>query len=152
MDLAEILQKIANIGIPIGVIILLGLIKIPKLEINIWKWFGKLIGKTINEDLTQKVDKIEEKVDALEKNDKEQERSYAENRALSCRRRIIQFADEIRRGLGHSQEGFNIVLNDITNYTNYCNSHPGFKNDQAGASIELIKEVHAKCLRENNFL
>lgn len=152
MDFAEIITKILNIGIPTVLIVLLGLIKIPKLEINIWKWLGKAIGKSINEDVTNKIDVIEKKIDALEKNDEQQEKLHNEDKARACRRRIIQFADEIRRNLGHSQEGFNIVLKDITDYTNYCDTHPGFKNDQAKASIKIIEDVYAESLKENNFL
>ena len=152
MDLAEILNKVANIGIPIGVIILLGFIKIPKIELNIWKWLGKAIGKALNAEVMTKISGIEKKVDTLEKNDESQTRIYNEDKARSARRRIIQFADEIRRKIDHSQEGFNIVLNDIKMYTDYCDNHPGFKNDQAKVSIKIIEDVYAECLKENKFL
>lgn len=152
MDLLDIFNKVANIGIPVVLIILLGLIKIPKLEINIWKWLGKVIGKAINADVMTKIGNIEKKVDTLEKNDETQTRTYNEDKATSARRRIIQFADEIRRKIDHSQEGFNIVLHDIKMYTNYCDTHPGFKNDQAKVSIKIIEDVYAECLKENKFL
>ena len=152
MDLLDIFNKVANIGIPVVLIILLGMIKIPKLEINIWKWLGKAIGKAINADVMTKIGNIEKKVDTLEKNDETQTRTYNEDKATSARRRIIQFADEIRRKIDHSQEGFNIVLNDIKMYTNYCDTHPGFKNDQAKVSIRIIEDVYAECLKENKFL
>ena len=58
MDLLDIFNKVANIGIPVVLIILLGLIKIPKLEINIWKWLGKAIGKAINADVMTRLIKM----------------------------------------------------------------------------------------------
>ena len=152
MDLLEILNKVANIGIPIGVIILLGLIKIPKLEINIWKWLGKIIGKAINDDVLKKIDKIEKKVDQIEKHDKEQDAERDEDNAEDARRRIITFADEIRLKIEHSEEMFNNVLDDITFYEKYCDTHTGFKNDKAKASIELVHKIYKECLEENKFL
>ena len=41
-------------------------------------------------------------------------------RADMCRIRILRFSDELRRGVNHSEESFNNVLEDIDNYTEYC--------------------------------
>lgn len=159
MDLVEILNKIGGVVLPTVIIILFGFIKIPKLEINIWKWLGKVIGKALNEEVVKRLDTMETKVDNLstelddvKESNKNQDARYEKDRALSARRRIIQFADEIRRKIDHSQEGFNIVLKDITFYNNYCETHPGFKNDQAKASIKIIDDVYAECLKEDKFL
>lgn len=159
MDILEILSKAGGIVLPTALVILFGLIKIPKLEINIWKWLGKAIGKSINEEVMKRIGDMETKLDtfsdeltSIKENNKHQDERYEKDRALSARRRIIQFADEIRRKIDHSQEGFNIVLKDITFYSNYCDTHPGFKNDQAKASIKIIDDVYAECLKEDKFL
>ena len=44
MDASQILEILRNGGIGLG-IFLLTLIKIPKLEINIWGWLARKLGK-----------------------------------------------------------------------------------------------------------
>jgi hypothetical protein len=76
----------------------------------------------------------------------------AENDAKQARRRIIVFSDECRRGMLHSSEHFDSVLDDITFYRNYCETHPGFKNEKAAHSIKYVEEVYDKAKRENAFI
>lgn len=76
----------------------------------------------------------------------------AEQDARQARRRIINFSDECRRGLLHSSEHFDSVLDDITFYKRYCDEHPRFKNEKAVHSIEYVEEVYDKTKRENKFI
>ena len=55
MELLEIAKYLGG-GI---LIILLGLIKIPKLELNIWNWLGRLIGRSLTKELDEKLDVME---------------------------------------------------------------------------------------------
>ena len=41
------------------VVILVGLIKIPKLELNIWNWLGRAIGRSLTKELNEKLDVLE---------------------------------------------------------------------------------------------
>lgn len=76
----------------------------------------------------------------------------AENDAKQARRRIIVFSDECRRDILHSSEHFDDVLEDITFYRHYCETHPGFKNEKAAHSIKYVEEVYDKAKRENSFI
>ena len=71
---------------------------------------------------------------------------------LQTRRRIIDFADECRRGTKHSEEHFNNVLQDITEYERYCKTHENFENRQAVSSISFVISVYEKCRDENSFI
>ena len=88
----------------------------------------------------------------LKQNNKDQDAARAKDKALEARRRILQFADEIRRGVQHSMEHFNNVLEDITSYKEYCRAHEDFQNDKAVRSIQRIEEVFDECMRNNDFL
>lgn len=79
-------------------------------------------------------------------------KSDAESDARQARRRIINFSDECRRGLLHSSEHFDSILDDITFYRQYCEDHPKFKNEKAAHSIKYIEEVYDKTKRENAFI
>ena len=75
-----------------------------------------------------------------------------ENDAKQARRRIIVFSDECRRGMLHSSEHFDSILDDITFYRQYCDDHPKFRNEKAAHSIKYIDDVYDKTKRENAFI
>lgn len=76
------------------------------------------------------------------------------HRADMCRARILRFSDELRRGISHSEESFNNILEDIDNYISYCTQHESvYINSKANAAIRNIKTTHDKCIRgELDFL
>ena len=96
-------------------------------------------------ELSGKINDVHTTLDAHIKAD-------AENDAKQARRRIIVFSDECRRGLLHSSEHFDNVLDDITAYRNFCETHPGFKNEKAAHSIKYVEEVYDQTKRENKFI
>lgn len=69
-----------------------------------------------------------------------------------CRTRILRFNDEVIRGLHHTQEHFDDVLDDITSYNAYCEAHKDFKNEKAVMAIANVRRVYAECVKHNSFL
>lgn len=96
-------------------------------------------------ELSEQIDTVQDTLDSHIKAD-------AENDARQARRRIIVFSDECRRGMLHSSEHFDNVLDDITAYRNFCETHPGFKNEKAAHSIKYVEEVYDQTKRENKFI
>lgn len=144
-------------------LLLLTLIEITPIKINPWSWIAKTIGKALNQDLVNEVKEIQSthkkdqkeneiRLDALENSQSEFEKYYKRDDAKSARRRILNCADELRRGVEHSQEFFDDVLDDISYYNNYCKENPDFENMKAVVAIEFITETYHKCLKNNNFL
>ena len=76
---------------------------------------------------------------------------FGEHSAIACRVRILKFMDEILEGWEHSHDSYVQVMQDITNYLNYCREHPEFKNHQTEASIKHIKNDYQERLEKNNF-
>ena len=76
------------------------------------------------------------------------------HRTDMSRARILRFSDELRRGISHSEESFNNILEDIDNYISYCTQHESvYINSKANAAIRNIKTTHDKCIRgEMDFL
>ena len=151
-------------GISGGVtLIILTLLQIAPVKINPWSWlakrlggfFGwlaKRIGKAINGEVISELGEIKRKLADLEERDRSQDLARSEDKALDARRRILQFADEIRRKVRHSEEHFNNVFEDIKYYKTYCREHADFENDKARISIKIIEDTYEKCSRENDFL
>lgn len=128
-----------------ALLILATLLQIAPIKINPWSWLAKNIGKALNGEVVEKVDSLERNVEKL--------RSECEERAATnCRTRILHFGDEILHNVKHSKEHFDQILLDITDYEQYCNNHPHFKNNVAVATIKRITEVYEDCVESNDFL
>ena len=123
-------------------------LQIAPIKINPWTW----IGKALNGDVITELEGIKDRLTELEKHDEQQDATRDRDKALDARRRILRFADEIRRKERHSEEHFNNVLDDITFYKGYCEAHKDFANDRARLSIKRIEEVYEQCARDNSFL
>lgn len=138
-DLIKILQD--NSLIHFAVIIAVCFIKIPKIELNIWG----IIGKSINKDVTSKVNNLNSEVSEL-KNDFE---VHAVN---SCRERILRFNSEIMSdNKTHNKEYYDEILSDIDKYEHYCLNHPDYPNNKAMLSIENIKKTYSDLLERGDF-
>ena len=94
--------------------------------------------------IIEMIQKLDEKIDKLDG-------ELSERSAISCRVRILKFMDEILEGWEHSYDSYVQVMQDITNYLNYCREHPDFKNHQTEASIEYIKNDYQEHLEKNDF-
>lgn len=141
----EQLNVYAHTGMIGLLVILAGMIKIPKLELNIWNWIGRGIGRSINREVMEQVKNLSEKVDTIETN--------AElERVRDSRQRILRFNDEILCGQRHSKEHFDEILDDITVYEHYCNNHKEYENNKAVLAIATIKKTYDNCMNTHDFL
>lgn len=139
------LNNLAQHGMIGLLVILAGMIKIPKLELNIWNLIGRTIGRSINKEVLEKVSHLSQEVDTLKK-DEELER------ARQARQRILRFNDEILFNKRHSKEHFDEILDDIDTYEEYCRTHEDYENNKAVLAIATIREVYKDCLKTHDFL
>ena len=144
MDFLE-LNSLAQHGMIGLLVILAGMIKIPKLELNIWNLIGRTIGRSINKEVLEQVNILSKEVDTLKK-DEELER------ARQARQRILRFNDEILFNKRHSKEHFDEILDDIDTYEEYCRTHEDYENNKAVLAIATIREVYKDCLKTHDFL
>lgn len=149
MDYINTIAQYGAIGV---LIILAGMIKIPKIELNLWNWIGRTVGRSINKemmdqvnDLQSEIKNVKREVDMLKK-DEELER------VRMARQRILRFNDEILFGKRHSKEHFDEILDDIDTYEEYCRTHEDYENNKAVLAIATIREVYKDCLKTHNFL
>lgn len=126
-------------------VILAGMIKIPPLEINFWGWLGKQVGRAINGELEEKIDKLTDDLESF-KNQEELENMR------QARQRILRFSDEILFDQKHSKEHFDEILEDIDLYEKYCHEHEDYENNRAELAIASIREIYRECLKNHNFL
>lgn len=150
MTITEMIAAVAGGG---GVIcLLMTVVQISKIQINPWSWVARHIGRAINGEVMEQVEKINTKVSRLEI-DIGNARLADERRDIEQRRvRILRFGEEILRGIHHTKEHFDQILIDATSYENYCAAHPDFQNDVTVETIQHIKSVYKKCWEEHSFL
>jgi len=155
MDFLEI-NNLAQGGVIGLLVILMGMIKIPKLELNIWNLIGRTIGRSINREAMQQADNfsksINSRMDDLSQKVEDLEKAEELERVRFARQRILRFNDEILCGQKHSKEHFDEILDDITVYEHYCNDHEDYENNKAVLAIKTIKRVYDQCMITHDFL
>lgn len=114
------------------------------------KWHQQSIN--IREDINGSLRLLGDKIDSTNKTLQELQQSNGEDKATTCRYRIIRFDDEIRHGTRHSKEHFDQIIDDIDEYEAYCGEHKDYKNNKAVLAIENIKRIYQNCVNEGTFL
>ena len=114
------------------------------------KWHEQSIA--IRTELTDSINGLGEKLDSVNRSIGELRQENGENQASTFRYRILRFDDEIRHDAKHTKEHFDQILEDITEYEKYCNSHPDYRNNKAVLAIENIKRIYRECSDEGTFL
>lgn len=98
---------------------------------------NKLSKKIKVDELLEKFNALDYKVDC--------------NKADDCRRIILNFNGEIKRGIHHDEEQFNEVIRLIDKYEIFCRDNPDYPNNKAVLAIENIKNVYKKAYSKNDF-
>lgn len=157
MNLNDFLNNLNLGNLSFIVIMVLSLVEISPIKINPWsvliKWIAKLLGivdlKTEIVQVRDRMDELEKKIDQMKISEEEKEQL---KEALAARRRILRFNDELLLKIKHSKEMFNDILKDITDYDNYCRTHPDFVNQRAVFAEQNVGKAYKKCMEENDFL
>lgn len=140
MELSEIL-----LGSSGASLIIMTLVQLAPIEINPWTALARAVGRSINREVIDKVDKLTKDVQTIRK-------EAAEQTAVNYRARILRFGDEVIHGTEHTKEHFDQVLHDITEYERYCLANPEFVNNMTALTSERIKKIFMECMEKNNFL
>lgn len=153
----EFIQSLTSGQWTILIIALLSLIQITPIKINPWSWLGKQIGRVINKEVMEKQDAyLKESQDYRLNNDmqiKNLSNKFDKRNAEDTRNRILRFGDEVKnKQIRHSEEYYNQILADITDYDKYCREHPNFQNERTVVTTKIIKGAYEDHIKNNDFL
>jgi len=95
-------------------------------------------------EIMQAIADLEKKVDLLDAKGEMRE-------AVNKRVRILRFEDELQEDRQHSKDSFAQVMSDITEYENYTERNPSFKNRQTEATIAHISKVYNERLEKHDW-
>ena len=101
------------------------------------KLANKLEKKFSVDDISKKLDSLENKIDL--------------NKAENKRACVLRFNGEIKHGIHHDEEEFNECLSAIDYYEDYCRQHPDYPNSKAVMAIANVKKVYEKAYSKNDF-
>ena len=120
------------------------LVQITPIKINPWTWLARKIGRAINGEVIDRVDTLAATV--------ERNQEIADERAAKDSRiRILRFGDELLHDRRHSKEHFDQILQDITEYEHYCETHPKFKNNMTRLTTQKIMEAYSEVWDSHDF-
>ena len=120
-------------------------IQISPIKVNPWSWAAKKIGRALNSEMYDRMDRLEKQINKVEAD-------IAERSAKSSRAKILRFGNEVRSHQKHTKEYFDEILAEITEYDQYCDEHPDFKNRMTENTSEIIQQTYRKCMDEDDFL
>lgn len=135
------------------VAIAMTLIEVTPIKVNPWSAFGRWIGRIFNGDVLKKLDTLEKGQHETRKRLDEHIRVDDERDANLHRQRILRFNADLMKGDDcYTHEYFVDVLHDIDEYEDFCESHPGYKNNRAVMAIANIKRVYEQHEKDEDFL
>lgn len=157
MTIMETIQSISGWGWGGIIILILSLIQIAPIKLDPWTWIATNLGRALNKEVLEKQDHMQLESQEYRKNNDMQIRNlsnkFDKRAAEDARNRILRFGDEIKtKQIKHSEEFYNQVLADITDYEKYCKEHPNFKNERTVATEKIIKEAYAEHVKNDDFL
>lgn len=160
-ELLELFRQINAGALGWGVIIAaaLSLIQIAPIQINPWSFIAMHLGRALNGEMLERLDRNEEHtievkkdVDELREFIRNVDYKIDEDRAITARVRILRFNDELLEEKRHSKEAYDQVLSDIDVYDSYCEQHPEFKNNKTKMSASNIIDSYETRLKKHDFL
>jgi hypothetical protein len=149
MDYINTIAQYGAIGI---LIILAGMIKIPKIELNLWNWIGRTVGRSINKEMMDQVNDLQSEIKGMKTEIDTLKKEEELERVRQARQCILRFNDEILFEKRHSKEHFDEILDNIDIYEEYCRTHEEYENNKAVLAIATIREVYKDCLKTHDFL
>lgn len=135
-----------------GLLLIMSLLQISKININPWTAVFGWIGRQLNHELFTKVAGLEKRMETIQTDVNTIREEGRERHAKDCRVRILRFADEIYLGTNHSQEHYKQILGDIKSYDTYCDTHEDFENQIAVSAIRQIKNRYDLHIQQHDFL
>lgn len=155
MDISTLISQLKGVGLGNVVIIatiVMSLVQITPIKLDPWTALFRWIGKLINGELMEEVKSIKDEINELKRKTDEAEAQRERDRAEAARKEILIFDDELRRGIDHSEELFNQVLDSINLYKKFCHNHPDYENSKAVNAISHINETYKHIKAENKFI
>lgn len=137
-------------------------VDVSKVKLNPWKRVLRGISSVFNAELMTSQKELKAQMDRTCEAFRDKHNELAEQldtlkheslvwQKRTTRRKIIEFADECRRGVRHSQQMYLNVFDDISEYDQLCKATKD-PNHVVTESVNYIKEMYHDRLERNDFI
>lgn len=141
------------------VVAIMSVIQVSKIEINPWTWIAKIVGNALNAGMMDEIKDMKTEIKEIKSEQKETRKKLDahieksdEQKADNYKSRVLRFNNELVRGLGHTEEDYNEILDIIWKYETYCKTHPNYQNNRLPHAIKNVERMYDEMLRTNGFL
>ena len=104
-----------------------------------------------NKEVLQAIERLDWKLQALEKTIASVDEKGDERYAISTRIRILRFEDELQEGRLHSKDSWDCVIADCDSYDNYCEKNKDFRNGMTEATVRHIRHGYDERLEKGDW-
>lgn len=132
--------------------VIMGMIEISPIKINPWSRIAKTIGNAMNAGVMDEIKEVRTAQEETRKKLEEHIEESEERKADNWKSRVLRFNNELVRGVGHTEEDYNEILDIIGKYGRHCKTHPDYQNNKMPHAIKNIERVYDEMLRTNGFL
>jgi len=158
MTLKEILDMCDDSVVYIALIIFLSLVEVSKIPVNPWSFIWKIIsrilksiGKAMNEDIYKELMDIKESQKEMQKQINSVSDKADENAMKDKRSRILNFYNECFRGVQHSREEYDNIIETYVDY-NTIIKEKNFVNGKIDNAYAYIMETYHECEKNHTFI
>ena len=146
MSLQSILEMIIEDREPICLIVLIAmtLVQVAPIKINPWGSVFGWLGKQLNKDVIDKIEKVETRLD-------DHIKESASSELRTRRASILDFSSSVIRGVNYHKEKFDFMMAECDSYEQFCQENH-IKNGVAEASIAEIRRIYQEHLKNGDFL
>lgn len=130
----------------------MAMIEISPIKINPWSWIAKTIGNAMNAGVMDEIKQVKTAQEETRKKLDDHIEEGEERKADNYRSRVLRFNNELVRGLGHTEEDYDEILDVIWKYNEYCKTHPNYKNNKMPHAIKNVERMYDEMLQTNGFL
>ena len=138
---------------------IMSVIQVSKIEINPWTWIAKTVGNALNAGVMDEIKEMKTEIKDIKSEQEETRKKLGahtekseEQKADNYKSRVLRFNNELVRGLGHTEEDYNEILDIIWKYETYCKTHPNYQNNRLPHAIKNVERMYDEMLRTNGFL
>lgn len=134
------------------------LIDVSKLQINPWKWTGRMIRKGIKtfgnvmmSDISIQLSEVKELTENTQTEIKQVQENLNNHIAESMRRDILDFQNSCVNKRKHTKEEWTYIFKLCDKYTKHIEDN-NLSNSEAEEAIKYIRHVYRDCLENGEFL
>lgn len=134
------------------IVAVMSIIQVSKIEINPQSWIATQLGNALNAGVMKEIKDIKTEQEETRKKLDAHIEEGEERKADNYRSRVLRFNNELVRGLGHTEEDYDEILDVIWKYNEYCKTHPKYKNNKMPHAIKNVERMYDEMLQTNGFL